>query len=177
MVQFHDHSENRTVRLTDRIGVGVLNLLVSRELVDEVVGEVGRSEQRKHLLPARVVVDFAMALALFYGDSYEEVMRNLVQGLQWLGIWSKDWSVPTSGALTQARKRLGSEVMRVLFERVAVPCAQRSTKEAWLGRWRLMVLDGFRVDTPDSEAFPKSWPTQSRKILSTAPDQHHLPKE
>ena len=92
-----------------------------------------------------------MALALFYGDSYEEVMRNLVEGLRWLRIWSKDGKVPTSGALAQARQRLGSDVMRELFERVAVPCALRSTKGAWLGRWRLMALDGFRVDVPDSK--------------------------
>jgi hypothetical protein len=92
------------VRLTDRIGVGVLKRLVSRELVDEVVAGLCRSEQRNRLLPARVVVYFVMALALFYGDSYEEVMRNLVQGLQWLNIWSKDWKVPTRGALTQARE-------------------------------------------------------------------------
>lgn len=139
-------------RLTDRIGIGVLTRLVSRELVDEVVAELGRSEQRKRLLPARVVVYFVMGLALFYGDSYEEVMRKLVQGLQWLRIWSVDWTVPTSGALTQARGRLGSAVMRELFERVAVPCARRSTKGAWLGPWRLMSLDGFDIDTPDSAA-------------------------
>ncbi len=42
--------------------------------------------------------------------------------------------------------------MRELFERVAVPCAQRSTQRAWLGPWRLMALDGFRVDAPDSAA-------------------------
>lgn len=152
MVQFSGDSASGSGRLTDRIGIGVLTRLVSRELVDEVVAELGRSEQRRRLLPARVVVYFVMGLALFCGDSYEEVMRKLVQGLQWLRIWSVDWTVPTSGALTQARRRLGSAVMRELFERVAVRCAQRSTKGAWLGPWRLMSLDGFDIDIPDSAA-------------------------
>lgn len=152
MAQIPDDSIRGAVRLTDRIGIGVLTRLVSRELVDEVVAELGRTERRKRLLPARVVVYFVMGLALFYGDSYEEVMRKLVQGLQWLRIWSTDWTVPTSGALTQARQRLGAEVMRELFQRVAVPCARRSTKGAWLGRWRLMSLDGFDIDIPDSDA-------------------------
>ncbi len=100
MDEFRDDVSGSAVRLTDQIGIGVLTRLVSRELVDEIVAGLGRSEQRNRLLPARVVVYFVMALALFYGDSYEEVMRNLVQGLQWLNIWSKDWKVPTSGALT-----------------------------------------------------------------------------
>ena len=86
MDQVRNYEQLGAARLTDKIGVGVLTRLVPRELVDEIVGRLGRSEQRKRLLPARVVVYFVMALALFYGDSYEEVIRSLVQGLQWLGI-------------------------------------------------------------------------------------------
>jgi transposase IS4-like protein/DDE family transposase len=138
--------------VAERIGIGVLTRIVPRELVDEVVLESGRREQRLRKLPARVVVYFVMAMTLFHGESYEEVMRKLVQGLRWLGIWRPEWTIPTPGALTQARQRLGAEVMRDLFGRVAVPCALRSTKGAWLGRWRLMALDGFDVEVFDSPA-------------------------
>ncbi|TDD65436.1 hypothetical protein E1293_40285 [Actinomadura darangshiensis] len=48
-------------------------------------------------------------------------MRKLVQGARWPGSWRAEWTIPTPGALTQARRRLGVEVMRDLFERVAVP--------------------------------------------------------
>jgi hypothetical protein len=72
------------VALTDRIGVGVLTRLIDRDLVDEVLAETGRVEQRRRLLPARVVVYYVLALCLFFGDAYEEVMRKLVGGLQWL---------------------------------------------------------------------------------------------
>ena len=91
--------------LPDRIALGVLTRLVTRELVDDVIAGTGRGEQRKRLLPARVVVYFVLALALFYGDSCEEVMRKLVQGLAFLAIWRKDWHVPTASALAQARER------------------------------------------------------------------------
>ena len=144
------HGVVSQVSLPDRIGVGVLTRLVSRELVDEVVAEVGRREQRVRLLPARVVVYFVMGLALFYGDAYEEVMRKLVAGLQTMCIWRRDWRIPTTGALTQARQRLGAEVMAELFARVAVPCARRSTAGAWMAGRRLMSLDGFDVDVADS---------------------------
>lgn len=138
--------------VAERIGIGVLTRTVPRELVDEVVLASGRREQRLRKLPARMVVYFVMALTLFHGESYEEVMRKLVQGLVWLGIWRAEWSIPTPGALTQARQRLGAQVMRDLFARVAVPCALRSTRGAWLGRWRLMALDGFDVEVVDSPA-------------------------
>ena len=138
-------------RLTDRIGVGVLTRLIDRDLVDGVLAETGRVQQRSRLLPARVVVYYVLALCLFFGDAYEVVMRQLVAGLVFIGTWQKDWQVPTTGAITQARRRLGPEPLRLLFERVAVPCAQRGTKGAWLGPRRLMAIDGFILDVPDTE--------------------------
>ena len=138
--------------LPDRIALGVLTRLITRELVEDVLAETGRREQRKRLLPARVVVYFVLALALFYGDSYEEVMRKLVQGLSWLAVWKREWHVPTSSALAQARERLGSEPLRELFGRVAVPCAQLSTAGAWLAGRRLMAIDGVELDAADTPA-------------------------
>ena len=138
-------------RLTDQIGIGVLTRLIDRDLVDDVLAETGRVEKRSRLLPARVVVYYVLALCLFFGDAYEEVMRLLVAGLLFTGAWQKDWQVPTTGAIAQARQRLGAEPLQLLFERVAVPCAQRGTRGAWLGSRRLMAIDGFVLDIPDTK--------------------------
>ncbi len=147
-----DEGPGAAASLPDKIALGVLTSLFTRELVDGVLAETGRGEERKRLLPARVVVYFVLAMALFYGDSYEEVMRKLVQGLSWLAVWKKEWHVPSSSALAQARERLGPEPLRELFERAAVPCARLSTAGAWLGGRRLMSLDGFELHAPDTPA-------------------------
>jgi hypothetical protein len=39
------------------------------------------------------------------------------------GCWDDSWSTPTSGGITQARKRLGPEPLELLFAKVAVPVA------------------------------------------------------
>ena len=143
------------VRLTDRIGIGVLTRLLPRDLVDEVIAEAGRREQRRRLLPARVVVYYVLALCLFFGEGYEEVMRRLVGGLQFMNSWSTEWTVPTTGAICQARQRLGAQPLRLLFERVAVPMARPGTPGAWVAGRRLMAIDGFVLevaDTPANEA-------------------------
>lgn len=137
--------------LTEAIGIGTLTRLVPRELADEVIASEGRTEIRKNKLPARVVAYFVMAMGLFYSDSYEEVMRKLADGLDYLGTWRRDWEAPSSGGLCHARQRLGAKVMRELYERVAVPCAMRSTKGAWMAGRRLMAVDGFGVQAPDTE--------------------------
>ena len=139
------------IRLTDRIGIGVLTRLVDRDLVDEVLTGTGRVEQRSRSLPARVVVYYVLGLCLFFGESYEEVMRLLVDGLRFARSWRKEWKIPTTGAISQARQRLGAEPLRVLFERVAVPCAQQGTQGAWLRSRRLMAIDGFMLDVADTK--------------------------
>jgi hypothetical protein len=48
---------------TDRIGVEVLTRLIDRDLVDEVLAEAGRGEQRRRLLPARVIVYYVLVYA------------------------------------------------------------------------------------------------------------------
>lgn len=146
-------------KLTDHVSLGVLTRVVPRYVVDEVINQTGSREKRSRSLPAHVVVYFVLALALFH-DGYEEVLRKLVNGLRFARVWSVNWSVPTTGALTQARQRLGSAPMKALFERVASPVATAGTPGAWLGRRRLMAIDGVMIDMPDTaenrERYPKA---------------------
>ncbi|WP_445055543.1 transposase domain-containing protein, partial [Streptomyces sp. SAS_269] len=79
-------------RLSDRIAIGVLTRAFPPQVVDEVIAETGRGEQRSRLLPARVVVYFVLAMCLFVGQSYEEVARLLGAGL---GDAGRSWRVPT----------------------------------------------------------------------------------
>ncbi|MFE6518895.1 transposase domain-containing protein [Streptomyces sp. NPDC057748] len=58
-------------RLSDRVAVGVLTQAFPRSLVDEVLEETGRVQQRNRLLPARLVVYFVLAMCLFSGQGYE----------------------------------------------------------------------------------------------------------
>lgn len=99
--------QGSAVRLTDRIGIGVLADVIPADLVREVLVETGTVQRRIRLLPAHVTVYFVLALSLFFDDAYEEVMRKLVQGLAAMRVWRSDWHVPTASALCQARRRLG----------------------------------------------------------------------
>ncbi|WP_327416318.1 IS4 family transposase [Streptomyces sp. NBC_01233] len=138
-------------RLSDRIAIGLLTRTFPPELVDRVVEESGKAGQRNRLLPPRVVVYFVLAMCLFSGQGYEEVARLLTQGLAWAKHWSGSWQVPTPGAVSRARARLGPEPLKALFEQSAGPVATESTPGAWYGCWRLMAVDGTTFDVPDSE--------------------------
>src|SRR5436190_2537423 len=98
------------------------------------------------------MVYFAMAMALFAEEDYEEVAARLTETLASWGCWDDSWSTPTSGGITQARQRLGPEPLELLFDRVAVPVAGELTRGAFLRTWRLMAIDGFELDVRDTPA-------------------------
>ena len=138
--------------MTDWISVGVLASSVPRDAVDEAIVVTGRQAKRSDgKLPPHVMVYFAMALALFAEEDYEEVAERLTETLTAWGCWDVRWEVPTSGGITQARQRLGYEPVRELFRQVAVPVAEELTRGAVLGSWRLMAIDGFEWDAPDTK--------------------------
>ena len=140
-------------RLTDWISLGVLASSVPRDAVDEAVAAAGKGARRSDgKLPPHVMVYFALALALFAEEDYEEVAARLTETLASWGCWDQSWAVPTSGGITQARKRLGPEPLELLFDRVARPVAAVLTRGAFLRDWRLMAVDGFELDVPDTPA-------------------------
>lgn len=63
----------------------------------------------------------------------------------------KYWRVPCKSAITQARQRLGSQVMNRLFHQVVQPMATAKTVGAFLKGLRIVVIDGTTLDVPDSE--------------------------
>ena len=139
-------------RLTDWVSLGVLASSVPRDAVDDAIEVTGkRARRRDGKLPPHVVVYLVMTLALFADDDYEEAAARLTSTLASWGCWDEGWEVPTSGGITQARQRLGYEPLRELFSQVAVPVAEELTRGAFLGRWRLMAIDGFEWDAPDTK--------------------------
>jgi Insertion element 4 transposase N-terminal len=94
--------------ITDRIALGALTSTFPPDLIDQVAKQTGRAEQRRRLLPARVVVYFVLALALYGHAAYEEVMRCLVEGLGWAHRARRGrrswpwWHVPGASALAEA---------------------------------------------------------------------------
>jgi hypothetical protein len=133
--------------------LGVLTEQISPELVDQAVADAGRVQRRCRLLPARAVVSFVLALCLFSGaDSsrppgYRSVLRSLTTGLRQLrGI-----RLPTSAALTQARRRLGEAPLQLLLARLVGPLATPSTPGAFAFGRRVVAWDGSGIDVADTD--------------------------
>jgi hypothetical protein len=138
-------------RLEDRISVGVLAKAFPREVVEQVIDAAGAREQRNRMLPAWLTVYFTVALALFMDMGAGRVMRRLAGVLAWAerGVTVV---IPSEEALSNARTRLGPGPLRLLFEKVAAPLAERGAEGAFWRELRLVSLDGTTLDAQDTVA-------------------------
>jgi len=137
-------------RITDYISLGVIAKFFPADKVHEVLNQTGRTSVRERDLPAHVVVYYVIALALYMRSSYREVLRCLLEGVQWLLDPSSVVKVAGKSGISQARSRLGAEPLKKLYAAMVVPIAESRTKGAWYRQWRLISLDGSTLDTADT---------------------------
>jgi hypothetical protein len=137
-------------RITDYISLGVIAKFFPVEKIHDVLEQTNRASVRERDLPAHVVVYYVIALALYMRSSYREVLRCLLEGVQWLLDPSTKVKVAGKSGISQARSRLGVEPVKKLYETVVTPIAEKRTKGAWFRQWRLVSLDGSTLDVADT---------------------------
>ena len=136
-------------RITDFISLGVVAKTFPMSTVREILSTTGKASLRERDLPAHVVMYYVIALGLYMQCSYREVLRCLLEGLQWLTDPLAELKVAGKSGISQARTRLGVEPVRQLHDAVVAPIAVPTTRGAWYREWRLVSLDGSTLDVAD----------------------------
>jgi hypothetical protein len=138
-------------RITDYISLGVVAKTFPLEKIRASLAATGKESVRQRDLPAHVVVYYVIALALYMQSSYREVLRCLLEGIQWLVEPAAGINVAGNSGISQARTRLGWEPVRQLHDEVVRPVAGASTRGAWYRTWRLISVDGSTLDVADEK--------------------------
>jgi len=138
-------------RITDYISLCVVAKTFPLEKIRAVLAASGKESVRQRDLPAHVVVYYVIALALYMQSSYREVLRCLLEGIQWLVEPGAGINVAGNSGISQARTRLGWKPVRQLHDEVVGPVAVAATKGAWYRAWRLISLDGSTLDVADEK--------------------------
>jgi hypothetical protein len=147
----------QTITRTYRLAAGVfapghlgeLTQQVPFEMVDAVLAGTGAAQRRVRELPSRVVVYLLLAGCLFAELGYRQVWQRLTAGLAGLAVPD-----PSETALTKARRRVGPNPLRALFDLLRGPAATTRTA-AGVVRWRgllVCAIDGTIMTVADSPA-------------------------
>jgi hypothetical protein len=138
-------------RITDYISLGVVAKAFPPEKIRAALAATRKESVRQRDLPAHVVVYYVIALALYMQSSYREVLRCLLEGIQWLVEPGAGINVAGNSGISQARTRLGWEPVRQLHDEVVRPVAVAATRGAWYRAWRLISVDGSTLDVADEK--------------------------
>ena len=139
-------------RITDYISLGVIAKSFPRATVDQVLAATGTASRRQRDLPGHVVVYYTIALALYMQSSTREVLRCLLEGVQWLLGPGVPVKVAGKSGISQARTRVGWAPLQQLYDDVVRPIALPATRGAWYRTWQLVSLDGSTLDVADEAA-------------------------
>ena len=144
-------------RITDHISMGVIAKTFPLGTIKEILERTGKTSKRERDLPAHVVVYYIIALALYMQSSYREVLRCLLEGIQWLKSPAVKVNVTGKSGISQARSRLGFLPLKQLHDEVVRPIGDRQTRGAWYRDWRLISMDGSALDVADTESNRKAF--------------------
>lgn len=131
--QRNDHERWR--RIAKHLSIGLLARTYPQERIRDILVRMGLQSKRVRDLPAEALVYYVIALGLFMAVSTGEVLRSLVEGLQWLGGASTKLKVTGKAAISQAR-----------------PIALEGQPGAFYRGLRLVFIDGSTRDVADTKA-------------------------
>jgi len=107
----------------------------------DAMRQCGLATRRYRKLPLELMAYYVICMTLYSKVSLQEVLLCILEWSKWLKINLPCQPVEGRGGISRARKRLGSEVMRVLFETVCVSIGTRKTKGAF---YKKMATGGNR---------------------------------
>lgn len=117
--------------------------------IEEALSSAGVASVRRRKLPLDVVVWLVIGANLIAGHAFDQVMRHL--GLTPRTRRSFAQVPPSSGAVSEARARLGDEAMKAVFRVTARNWAtQADFRDLCFHGLRVLAADGFALRTPDT---------------------------
>jgi hypothetical protein len=139
-----DQERDVAVRWSIAERLKALKRIVPHKSIAKVLRRVGREGGYCRRLPRWFVVWFVIAIGLFSRDSYRQVFR-------WLQRYRKK-GTPGRSTLCEARKSIGTAPLRLLAEEIIELQGKPDTPHAFYQGMRLMALDSFILDVPDTQA-------------------------
>ena len=122
--------------------IDALKRIIPRAKVNAVLERCGKAGRFCSRVPDWFMVWFVIGLGLFCSDSYRQVFR-------WLQPSGPN-GVPGRSTLCEGRKRIGVGLLRALAQAVVRLLGQPDTPGAFYRGLRLMAIDGFVLNVPDT---------------------------
>jgi hypothetical protein len=147
---------NDKLLLTSKISLSYLCKSYSKKTIDNAIASTNSKEKRVRILPSNIVFYYTLALVIYPGVAAKEVMRILLENIGFNAnkdkvINGEESFVVAKSAITKARKRLGYEALKNIYDNHIKPIASESCKNSFYKNLRLVAIDGTIINLPDSK--------------------------
>jgi hypothetical protein len=137
-----------------QIALPILEEVYPRELVCQILQDLGRWEQRERKLNHVLMVYLLIAWTMLPTMALKQVWAQLTSVLRWLSQQGPSQSLPGASALCYRRWKLGVGPLRLLMRLACKPLCEPSTPGAFGFGRRLIAIDSKLFDvceTPEND--------------------------
>ena len=128
-----------TSRGSEEIQLALLTQFFPRADVEALLDQYGVASVRDGKLPALFMVYFIIALCLYMHKSMKETQRTVLDQVPNLRDRPHREYIASRSAFTQARQRLGTDVLPAIFAQVVKPLATPDTPGAFFHGRRVVI--------------------------------------
>jgi Insertion element 4 transposase N-terminal/Transposase DDE domain len=152
-MQFRVRHPDPTGKFLPQLRLELLAQVFPRPVIASVLAECGCLTRRERKLNLEVTLFLVIAMSLFTEAPIDYVLQKLAHGLRllWPHEDRRRTLLPSQPAICYRRYQLGVRPVQALFRQLCRPMATEKTRGAFLFGLRLMALDGYTQDVPDTQ--------------------------
>jgi hypothetical protein len=161
------------LRSSDLIAINSLVTVIPIPAIKECMATYSKRTIRKRKLSVEFLIYYVIFLSIYYTHSTSEVLKYILNGMS--SVLPNDApSTACEAAISQARSRLGDQVLHHLFKLICQPMADANNQKPWAfyKGHRLVAIDGSDVDLQDEKAIRQVYPIAN----DGGKNQHPCPK-
>ena len=117
-----------------------------KNVVENILNMTNTNSKRNRLLPSFIVFYLVVTISYFPYVALKEGLRIIFKNLR---NYFSEIKIPVKSAITKARKRMGSLPFKEMFETQCKPLGTPEIPGCYYLRWRLMAVDGSKVECGD----------------------------
>ena len=143
------HDKPSRTRISEDVRLALLTHVFPLDSVEAILDQSGVASVRECKLPASFMVYFIIALCLYMHKSMKETQRTVLDQVPSIGGRPRQDLIASRSAFTQARQRLGDDVLPAVFAQCVKPLATPETPGAFFHGRRLVIIDGSTLAFTD----------------------------
>jgi Transposase DDE domain/Insertion element 4 transposase N-terminal len=140
------------INLADHLSFALLVLNCPMQAVKAALAAHDAHSQRSRKMAHEVLIFYVLCMCLYRRYNSEDVVLIVLEGLRSIYGDAIGTQSVTKGAISTARKQIGSAPLRSLYESQVTVIGGAQMAGVFYRQWRVMALDGSTLDVADEQA-------------------------